>query len=184
MHEIHAKMEYLKNEIAEYAEKPLTMRTAEYLSVCRGAYKALKMARETTPEKGVYGSGASRYSGPYDVYAGDDEMRISKVGAAGPLTEDEAKEWMSEIVNEDGTVGPKFTREQAHKALMAKGVDIPAYCAWAAINATYSDIGEELKRYGVSNVDAYADIAKAYWFHDTDAVADKLGVYYRCIVKK
>ena len=53
---------------------------------------------------------------------------------------------------------------------------------YAVLNALYSDCDHVLKKHGISNIDVYVDLAKA-WIEDKDAVPNKALMYYECIVK-
>lgn len=55
---------------------------------------------------------------------------------------------------------------------------------WALLNATYSDICKVAKKYNVDRSDFYADITKALFLEDEDAVEGKPVLYYEYLVKK
>lgn len=173
----HQKHELLE-EMKECASQPLTSTRVDWLATCKSAYDALCMLCDKEHKKS--------YSGWYDVDVNDDEseMHITRSdGKPHKLTEEQLVHWVDNMVNEDGTNGGHFTLEQAEKAMHKIGADCDPYEFWAGINAIYSDIGAELKRFGVTNIDSYAAIAYEYWFDDADAVKDKLAAYYHNVVK-
>lgn len=98
------------------------------------------------------------------------------------LTKEMAYEWTSNMENEDGTTGPHWSLDQAKQVMAQKEIDGSPLEFWVALNATYSDLCKVFKKYGISNMDAYVDFAKAFWLNDKDAVRDKLAAYYEYIV--
>lgn len=100
------------------------------------------------------------------------------------LDADTAREWVDCMVNADGTQGAHWTMEQTEKVRRQKNISAEPLAFWVAMNATYSDLAPLAKKYNVSNLDFFADYAKAFWLHDEDAVPDKLAAYYEAVVKK
>lgn len=95
-----------------------------------------------------------------------------------------AEEWMSNLQNEDGTMGPHWSLEQAKQVMAQKEIGGSPIEFWAALNATYSDLCKIFKKYGINNMDAYVDFAKTFWLDDKDSVPDKLAAYYEYVVKR
>ena len=54
---------------------------------------------------------------------------------------------------------------------------------WAAMNATWSDMGKELESMGITKPEHVMKLAKAFWLEDEDAIEDKMQRYYEEIVK-
>lgn len=100
-----------------------------------------------------------------------------------PLTEAEAKEWARHMENEDGTKGAHWTMEQTTKVMKDLKEDFDEIDFWLAMNATYSDLCKEFKKYNIDKPEAYADFAIAFWLCDDDAVEDKLSAYYEYVAK-
>lgn len=98
------------------------------------------------------------------------------------LDRETADEWMSKLHNTDGTRGPHWTMEQVKQVAKQKGLSVEPVELYAVLNALYSDYDHVLKKHGVSNIDVYVDLAKA-WIDDKDAVPNKALMYYECIVK-
>lgn len=100
------------------------------------------------------------------------------------LDEQTAMEWVRGMKNEDGSQSPHWTMEQVKQVTKQKGLDkeIEPVEMFAILNALYSDYDPIFKKHGVSNMEFYADMAKA-WIKDKDAVPNKAMAYYECIVK-
>ena len=94
-----------------------------------------------------------------------------------------AKEWTSMMENEDGTKGPHWSMEQIKKVIEQRGMPGDPVEIWVAMNMMYSDYCKVAKKLGVSTMDFYAEMARAF-LDDKDAgVPDKLTAYYEYIVK-
>lgn len=93
-----------------------------------------------------------------------------------------AKEWTKQMRNEDGTTGPHWTMDQVKQVMKQHGIDHDAAAFWAIINSIYSDYCAVFKKHGVNTMEMYIDMAKA-WLNDKDAVKDKAGAYFDCVVK-
>lgn len=174
----------LMKEMHKAAEKPLTRASAQYMAMCYDAYKAICMMCDEDEDEDD--EEYSEYSGNYDVEVDKDHMSVTRTGKKSKshkLTEAEAKKWVSHMKNEDGTTGEHFTMDEVKKAMSKMDMSCEPYELWVAVNSIYSDIGEELQRFGVNSVESYADIAYEYWFEDEDAVPNKLAVYYHNVVK-
>ena len=93
-----------------------------------------------------------------------------------------AEQWMRNMEKEDGSKGPKWTKEQVKPYMAQVGYHGPEYKFWAVMNALYSDYCKIAKKYGVDRPEYYAELTKA-WLEDKDAVPEKAGLYYRYIVQ-
>lgn len=121
-----------------------------------------------------------------------DEMASRKGGAKQigysassvlhPLDRKEAEEWVSHMRNTDGSIGQHWSFDQAKQLMTQKKIDCDPVQFYAALNAVYSDFYAVAKKHGVSNIEFFADLAKA-WLDDQDAVPDKLSAYYAHVVE-
>lgn len=55
---------------------------------------------------------------------------------------------------------------------------------WAAMNATWSDMGKELESMGITQPGHVMKLARVFWLEDEDAVEEKMKRYYEEIVKR
>lgn len=99
-----------------------------------------------------------------------------------PFTRQTAEEWVSRMQNSDGTTGQHWTLDQAQQLMNQRKINCDPVRFYTALNAVFSDFGAVAKKHGVSNVEFFADLAKA-WLDDKDAVPDKLEAYYEYVVK-
>ena len=99
------------------------------------------------------------------------------------LDRETAVEWVHGMENADGTTGPHWTMTETRALLEHRGGGVDPLAFWAAMNATYSDLGPLFKKYGIDTPGAYADFACAFWLHDKDAVEDKLAADYAGVVR-
>lgn len=99
-----------------------------------------------------------------------------------PFTRQTAEEWVSHMQNADGTTGQHWSLEQAQQLMAQRKINCDPVRFYTALNAVYSDFCGVAKKHGVSNVEFFADLAKA-WLDDKDAVPDKLEMYHEYIVK-
>lgn len=93
-----------------------------------------------------------------------------------------AEQWARNMEKEDGSKGPKWTKEQVKPYMAQVGYHGPEYKFWVIMNAMYSDYCKVAKKYGMDRPEYYADLAKA-WLEDKDAKPEKAGLYYRYIVQ-
>lgn len=152
----------LMEEIRKCSEKPINPDRAEYLSACRGAYKAVCMACEA--EKG---------HGHADTIP-DAEAPV--------MTRQMAEEWARGMVNADGTRGPHWTMAQTQDVQIQYKMEFNPVTFWVVMNSIYSDYCEALKKNNASTLEIYACLAKA-WLNDTDAVQEKAAAYYTYVVE-
>lgn len=109
-----------------------------------------------------------------------DENRSRMAGMA--FDRQTADKWVANMKNSDGSKGPHWSFDQAKQLMQQRKIDCDPVEFYAALNAVYSDFGAVAKKHGVSNVEFFADLARA-WLDDEDAVPDKAAAYYEYIVK-
>lgn len=107
---------------------------------------------------------------------------------AETFTEADARAWVSEMENEDGSTGEHWTQEQTTAAARSIGADLSAVgtAAWyAAMNMIYSDYYSVAHEYGLDRPDFYAKLAQAFLMDkDAGGPKRKIAAYYRCIAEK
>ena len=103
-------------------------------------------------------------------------------GGQMDLDQMSAEQWARNMEKEDGSRGPKWTKEQVKPYMAQAGYHGPEYKFWVIMNAMYSDYCNVAKKYGQDRPEYYADLAKA-WLEDKDARPEKAGLYYRYIVQ-
>lgn len=112
-----------------------------------------------------------------------DEMQMGRSeGKHMDLDQMSAEQWMRNMEKEDGSKGPKWSKEQVKPYMAQVGYHGPEYKFWAVMNALYSDYCKIAKKYGVDRPEYYAELTKA-WLEDKDAKPEKAGLYYKYIVK-
>lgn len=110
-------------------------------------------------------------------YGDEKEMRLSK---------EELKEWEKKLVNEDGSRGAHFDKEQIDQAARSMGIDPKEFgdgVLCAVTNMMYSDYCAVAKKFGVDRIEYYIELAKAF-LKDKDFDGDgaeKLFLYYTFI---
>ena len=99
------------------------------------------------------------------------------------LTEEVASAWVGNMKNADQehTTGAKWSRETVKPLAVKHGFTTPEKQLefWAVMNMMYSDYAETAKKHGVSTLDFFADMARA-WMKDPDAVKHKTAAYIAC----
>lgn len=110
------------------------------------------------------------------------DTRIKRGGEA-PLNMAKAKEWVKAMRHANGEHGEHWPMEVVKKLMEQKGVEHSPAEVYAIMNAMYSDYCEVFEKHGVDSPEIYLDMAVA-WLDDPDAVKNKAGVYYDCVVKK
>ena len=103
-------------------------------------------------------------------------------GAKMDLDQMSAEQWARNMEKEDGSKGPKWSKEQVKPYMAQVGYHGPEYKFWVIMNAMYSDYCKVAKKYGMDRPEYYADLAKA-WLEDKDAKPEKAGLYYKYIVE-
>lgn len=106
---------------------------------------------------------------------------------AHALSAEEAKRWVSGMIGTDPehAHGGRWTIEEARTLAQKIGWkltddELPAF--YAVLNALYSDYAMVAKRYGVTQPEFFAELARA-WMMDADARPGKAERYYRHIVQ-
>lgn len=100
-----------------------------------------------------------------------------------PMTREKAQHWIRKMKNADGSSGEHWTYDQTTQVMKQRNIDCEPVEFYAVMNMLWSDYGKVAEKFGVSNVDYWAELAKAFLM-DMDAEPDKLALYYECIVKK
>ena len=99
------------------------------------------------------------------------------------MTREMAEEWMDNLHNEDGTIGPHWSLEDVKAVMRKKGLQGDPVRIWVAMNAEYSDMVMVNRKHGIEDADYYFDAALARWINDRDAVKDKEAAYYTYVVR-
>lgn len=103
-------------------------------------------------------------------------------GSSEKMTEDKAKKWVKSMKHADGGRGEHWSYEQIKRIAEEKGGKIEPAELYAVMNSLYADYCSVFQKHGVTSPEFYFDMAKA-WIEDSDAVEDKVSMYYECIVK-
>lgn len=77
----------------------------------------------------------------------------------------------------------RWSRKEVEDAQKAVGDRHDTTLMWAAINATWSDMGKVLEELGITQPGPVLKLARAFWLEDEDAVEEKMKRYYEEIVK-
>lgn len=98
------------------------------------------------------------------------------------LSTEDAEAWNAHMVNEDGTLGGKWTVDETTAAAATAGVTwehITPICWNVTMNMMYSDYCKVAEKYGVNRPEFYAGMAKAFLFdRDGGKPKRKLAAYY------
>lgn len=105
------------------------------------------------------------------------EYKMHKLAYGDHLTEDQAKCWVKEMKNKDGTEGEHWTYEQAEQVRRQYASEMDPYDWYAILNMTYSDYYSP--KFDTST---YVDLAKD-WLTDKDIGAGKALRYYLFVVQ-
>ena len=124
----------------------------------------------------------SQYSEGNEMENRRSEKESGHARGYGEFTHEDAKEWTKQMHNEDGTTGPHWSMDQVKQVMAQHGIKYEPAIFWAILNSIYSDYCTVFKKHNVNTMDMYVDMAKA-WLNDKDAVKDKAGAYYECVVK-
>lgn len=100
-----------------------------------------------------------------------------------PLSEKRIEKWVNGMVNEDGTKGAHFGRDQAKLLRSAHCPQCDELEFYAVINMMYSDYCKVAKQLNTDRPEFYAHMAKAF-LADQDAEPDKLSLYMQYIAGK
>lgn len=115
-------------------------------------------------------------------HSGDMHHGHGKSDSYVPFDMGVAIKWTKHMRNSDGSSGAHWSFEQVRKAMKERGIRRDEASFFAVINAIYSDYCVVFKDRGIDDVDFYVEMACA-WLDDEDAVEDKVGAYYNCVVK-
>lgn len=77
----------------------------------------------------------------------------------------------------------RWSRKEVEDAQKAAGDRHDTTLMWAAINATWSDMGKVLEELGITQPGPVLKLARAFWLEDEDAAEEKMKRYYEEIVK-
>lgn len=118
------------------------------------------------------------------VYA-DAVCALKKLGhheETHEFTEEDAKDWTARMVNEDGTHGAHWTKEQASQVATVAGVDVKPCVWWAVLNMVYSDYYSVAVKYNLDRPEFYSDLAKAFLMdQDAGTPEEKTAAYFRYV---
>lgn len=168
---IEGNADWLILKITEILSQPLTEETATQLADYNSAYTALKRWKKSDNN--------ADYLRLQNEMDSDDTLN---------LTDKEAKDWVGNIVNADGSQGGHWTLEQAENIQAQRkisGVDPVSF--WVALSSAYADYYNVAKKVGCNSLDFYVNMAMSF-LNDPDANGfgnprKRLGIYYRYIVK-
>lgn len=95
------------------------------------------------------------------------------------------KQWISEMVNSDGSKGAHWSIEDTEAARKNRGInDCDPEDFWVTMNMMYSDYFPVAKKFGVDKPELYAEMAKAFLCDkDSKQGREKLEAYYCYVVK-
>ncbi len=114
---------------------------------------------------------------------GETRMGYGESANGMPLSREMAREWTSQMENEDGTTGPHWNMSQTDTVMAQKGIECDPTEFFVAMNMMYSDYCKVFRKFGVGDkIDFYACMAQAF-LDDKDAHPDKLARYYEYVVK-
>ena len=94
-----------------------------------------------------------------------------------------AKTWVGSMKNADGSTGEHWTFEQTSQVMKQRNMECSPIEFYATMNMLWSDYGKIAEKFGVSNIDYWAEMSRAFLM-DRDAVHNKLAHYYECIAQK
>lgn len=105
------------------------------------------------------------------------------------LTDKECEEWMQDLINFDGSQGPKWTKAQVEAEAKRAGIDVNKYglCLMAALtNSMYADFGHVARIYNADKPSFYIRMAEAFLDDkdfDGNGGAEKASIYFHKIVE-
>lgn len=148
------------------------------------SYNRSRMSYDMRPIGFEYrGRGYSMHGGGHK--GGEYEMGHGG-SMSGPLSEQDAEEWVFSMKAADGSKSPKFQYKDVEKMLKERGWDdCDPLDVWVGMNALYADLCKVNAKFGITgeHKDYWLEAACAYWIDDEDAVEDKLTAYYNYVVK-
>lgn len=93
------------------------------------------------------------------------------------FTEEDAKEWVAHM-----NPPARWTMDQATAVMQQNGFTHKPCEFWVVMNMLYSDYGKTITKHNMDKPEVWAALAHDF-LDDGDAVKDKLGRYWRDIVK-
>ena len=93
------------------------------------------------------------------------------------FTEEDAKEWVKHM-----SPPARWTMDQTTAVMHQRGYNYRPCVFWAVMNSLASDYSSTIIRHGADKPELWADLAHD-WLDDMDAEDDKVGRYYRDIVR-
>ena len=126
-------------------------------------------------------TGMTTYRGIYNAADMEEAKKHMK------LTNQQIEDWMENLVNDDGSVGPEYDVEQTDVLAKKLGIEFKNYTREefnAVVNMLYSDMCSALKVNGQeAKPETWAKMAKA-WLEDEDGLqgSHRLAVYYHNII--
>lgn len=139
---------------------------------------------------GGYDMNRGDYRRDYGDYADYGDYRRDYGEDAYTISKRDLNDWKRNIINSDGSKGEHFVGEKLMNAAQQMGIRFDDYSEkdFAMVaNMLYSDYGKTLKAVIPPDREAhiYAALAKDFLEDEDSALegAEKLAVYYNCIVK-
>ncbi len=99
-----------------------------------------------------------------------------------PLDRKTAQRWVQNMESSTGAKGEHWSYDQTTQIMKQRGLECDPAEFYAIMNAMWSDYCKTAQKYGVDNVDFWADMAHA-WLDDRDAMPEKASRYYEYIVE-
>jgi hypothetical protein len=93
------------------------------------------------------------------------------------FTEEDAREWAKSM-----NPPPRWTMDQTTQVMNQQGYYHKPWEFWIVMNMLFSDYGRTAAKYGMDKPEVWAAMAHDF-IDDGDAVKDKVGRYWRDIVK-
>lgn len=93
------------------------------------------------------------------------------------FSEEDAREWVSHM-----NPPARWTMDQTTAVMHQRGYNHSPCEFYAVMNMLVSDYGTTMAKYGADKPEVWADLADAF-IKDADAAGDKVGRYWRDIVK-
>ena len=130
-----------------------------------------------------YRMDATHHSGNEFGRGGGHRMAGHAESNVSMMDSETARNWVRQMRHADGGSGEHWTMEQTNHVMKQRGIDCHPAEFYAIMNAMWSDYSKVADKFGVNNVDFWAELTKAF-LTDKDAEPDKAALYYECIVKK
>lgn len=123
-----------------------------------------------------------RYRGGYNYHA---QFAGMVNGGKEPDKHFDAKKWVTEMTNEDGSRGAHWDMQQTESVRSSRGMnEVDPEAFYVTMNMMYSDYQNVMKKFGVDRPEIYAEMAKAFLCDkDSKQGMEKLKAYYCHVVK-